>query len=587
MSTGESSMGTGERSPAQDWARDAVIYQIYPRSFADGNGDGSGDLRGVIAHLDHLERLGVDALWLSPFYPSPQNDAGYDVSDYCDVDPLYGSLADFDELLGRAHALGLKVIVDLVPNHTSSRHRWFREALAAGAGESAARSRYHFRPGRGADGELPPNNWRSVFGGPAWTRTDEDGQWYLHLFDPSQPDLNWTDPAVHAEFEEVLRFWLDRGVDGFRVDVAHGLVKAAGLPDQTLAEAGPEAASSAQSASSGQSAATAQSASPAQSDDSPFFDQEGVHEIYRSWRQVLDDYPGQRILVAEAWVEPLERLFRYVRPGEMDQAFNFTFLMAGYRAPGLHTTIDETYAAAEKVGSAPTWVLSNHDTVRHASRFGLESAPAHQRGIGPDDPQPDRELGRQRAAALALIEFGLPGSAYVFQGDELGLPEHTELQPEQRQDPVFVRSQGTELGRDGARIPLPWSAEEPHLGFGTSPATPTWLPQPEGFGEFAVDRQEAESNSMLHLYRRLLQIRRRRGLGRGSFAWHDLNDPDHGLLAFAVTAGEAKTLVIANLGDGARTIAELPDGRILTSSRPGSLQDPVLAAAAAIWWALD
>lgn len=562
-------MSTHDSPPAHDWARDAVIYQVYPRSFASAEGDGTGDLRGVTEHLEHIAGLGVDAIWLSPCYPSPQNDAGYDVSDYCAVDPLYGSLADFDELLSRAHRLGLKVIVDIVPNHTSERHHWFREALAAGPGESAARNRYHFRPGRGAAGQLPPNNWTSVFGGPAWTRTAEGGQWYLHLFDPSQPDLNWSDPAVHSAFAKILRFWLDRGVDGFRVDVAHGLVKAAGLPDQTPAEAGPESASS------------------AQSDASPYFDQEGVHEIYRSWRRVLDEYPGQRILVAEAWVEPLERLFRYVRPGEMDQAFNFTFLMAGHRAPGLHDAIDETYAAAETVGSAPTWVLSNHDTVRHVSRFGLEVAPAHQRGIGPTDPQPDHALGSRRAAALALIELALPGSAYIYQGDELGLPDHTNLGPAQRRDPVFARSRGAELGRDGARIPLPWKADAPHLGFGTAPDVETWLPQPESYRELAVDRQDADADSMLQLYRRLLALRAHRRLGRGSFAWHQLNSPGDGVVAFTVTSPEALTLVIANLGDNDRSLSQLPSGRILESSRPDVLQGRELSGGSAVWLTLD
>ena len=331
------------------WWRDAVIYQVYPRSFADADGDGMGDLRGITSRLDHLAELGVDALWMSPFYPSPQHDAGYDVADYCDVDPRFGTLADFDALVAEAKARGLRVVVDLVPNHTSSDHAWFTEALEAGPG-SPARERYHFRKGLGADGEQPPNGWQSVFGGPAWTRVP-DGEWYLHLFDTSQPDLNWDLPEVRQMFEDVLRFWLDRGVDGFRVDVAHGLIKESGLPDWTEAQV--------------------PITSPgAEHRTPPMWDQDGVHDIYRSWRRVLDSYDGDRMMVGEAWVSPAERMARYIRPDEMHQAFNFNYLMAPWTAADQRAAITESIEGVAPVGAVCTWVLSNHDVVRHASRLG-------------------------------------------------------------------------------------------------------------------------------------------------------------------------------------------------------------------------
>ncbi|MCB5180906.1 alpha-amylase family glycosyl hydrolase, partial [Streptomyces antimicrobicus] len=388
------------------WWRDAVIYQVYVRSFADSDGDGVGDLRGVRERLPHLARLGVDAVWLTPFYVSPQADGGYDVADYRAVDPVFGDLSDADDLVRAAHGLGLKVIIDVVPNHTSDRHPWFLRALA----DPARRDRYVFRPGRGATGELPPNDWESVFGGPAWTRVP-DGAWYLHLFAPEQPDLNWENAEVHEEFASVLRFWLDLGVDGFRVDVAHGMVKAAGLPDI------------------GRGAqATLIGTEPL-----PFFDQDGVHEIHRAWRRLLDDYsavpgpdgtPRPRIGVAEAWAPSSERLALYVRPDELHQAFNFRFLTCPWDAAAMRTVIDESLAATASVGAPTTWVLSNHDVVRHRTRYGG----------GP------RGLARARAAALLML--ALPGSAYLYQGEELGLPEVTDLPDAVRQDPAFRRGRG-------------------------------------------------------------------------------------------------------------------------------------------------
>ncbi|MGW6868962.1 glycoside hydrolase family 13 protein [Streptomyces sp. NPDC054901] len=473
------------------WWRDAVIYQVYVRSFADGDGDGVGDLRGVRERLPHLARLGVDAVWLTPFYVSPQADGGYDVADYRAVDPLFGDLSDADDLVRAAHALGLRVIVDVVPNHTSEQHPWFREALSAGPG-SPARERYLFRPGRGADGAQPPNDWESVFGGPAWTRVP-DGDWYLHLFAPEQPDLNWEHPEVAAEFASVLRFWLDLGVDGFRIDVAHGMVKAPGLPDI------------------GRGAqATLIGTEPL-----PFFDQDGVHEIHRSWRRLLDSYGGERIGVAEAWAPTSERLALYVRPDELHQAFNFRFLTCPWDPAAMRTVIDESLAATASVGAPTTWVLSNHDVVRHVTRYGGGA----------------RGLARARAAALLML--ALPGSAYVYQGEELGLPEVTDLPDGARRDPAFRRGRiprqagpaveagggagagavgevGAEAAgqdglRDGCRIPLPWSGEEPPYGFGGGGS---WLPQPADWAGLSVAAQTGDPHSTLELYRAALELRR-------------------------------------------------------------------------------
>ncbi|WP_428830375.1 glycoside hydrolase family 13 protein [Cellulomonas endometrii] len=551
-----------EPGPADGpWWRDAVIYQVYPRSFADGNGDGIGDLPGITARLDHLAALGVDAVWLSPFYRSPQADAGYDVADYRDVDPLFGTLADFDALLSRAHELGLRVVVDLVPNHTSDDHVWFQEALRTPPG-SPERARYLFRDGRGERGELPPNNWQSIFGGDAWTRLTpekhgvDDGQWYLHLFDTRQPDLDWTNPEVRAEFEDVLRFWLDRGVDGFRVDVAHGMVKAEGLPDWDGHVAMIDGAE-------GEGAADGEPTGVG--NQGPMFDQDGVHEIYRTWRAVLDEYDGDRMLVAEAWVEPLSRLARYVRPDEMHQAFNFAFLATGWDAPALRKVVAASYAVNDSVGAPTTWVLSNHDVVRHASRLGLADPSSRPNGIAAEDEQPDEELGLRRARAATLLLLGLPGSAYLYQGEELGLPEHTALPAEVREDPAFFRTNGVERGRDGCRVPLPWQADAP--GFGYSPTGDTWLPQPASWAAYAADAQDGVPGSTLELYRAALRLRRSERLGTGGAAW----EPAYADAPEVIAVRNGSVLVVANLGSAP---VALPAGAevLLASGLPGDAE---------------
>ncbi|VTR77114.1 glycoside hydrolase family 13 protein [Cellulomonas hominis] len=551
-----------EPGPADGpWWRDAVIYQVYPRSFADGNGDGIGDLPGITARLDHLAALGVDAVWLSPFYRSPQADAGYDVADYRDVDPLFGTLEDFDALLSRAHELGLRVVVDLVPNHTSDDHVWFQEALRTPPG-SPERARYLFRDGRGEHGELPPNNWQSIFGGDAWTRLTpekhgvDDGQWYLHLFDTRQPDLDWTNPEVRAEFEDVLRFWLDRGVDGFRVDVAHGMVKAEGLPDWDGHVAMIDGAE-------GEGAADGEPTGVG--NQGPMFDQDGVHEIYRTWRAVLDEYDGDRMLVAEAWVEPLSRLARYVRPDEMHQAFNFAFLATGWDAPALRKVVAASYAVNDSVGAPTTWVLSNHDVVRHASRLGLTDPSSRPNGIAAEDEQPDEELGLRRARAATLLLLGLPGSAYLYQGEELGLPEHTALPAEVREDPAFFRTNGVERGRDGCRVPLPWQADAP--GFGYSPTGDTWLPQPASWAAYAADVQDGVPGSTLELYRAALRLRRSERLGTGGAAW----EPAYADAPEVIAVRNGSVLVVANLGS---VPVALPEGAevLLASGLPGDAE---------------
>jgi alpha-glucosidase len=522
-----------------EWWRTAVIYQIYPRSFADASGDGIGDLAGITSRLDALAALGVDAIWLSPFYTSPQRDAGYDVADFTDVDPLFGTLDDFDRMLERAHGLGLRVIVDIVPNHTSSEHAWFRAAVAAEPG-SPERARYIFRDGRGANGEEPPNNWESVFGGPAWTRlTRADGtpeQWYLHLFDSSQPDLDWTNEEVRAEFDRILRFWLDRGADGFRVDVAHGLAKAPDLPDFVITE-------------DIDSMGAAQMGHPA-------WAQAGVHEIWRRWRAVVDEY-DERILTAEAWVEPLADMAAWVRPDEMHQAFNFPYLMTGWDATALREVIDDSLEAFASVGAPATWVLSNHDVVRHPSRLALTAPNPQGHGIGLETPGlGDAAVGLRRGRAATQLMLALPGSAYMFQGEELGLPEVLDIPADARQDPTWHRTEGERYGRDGCRVPIPWTADAPAYGF--PPTGETWLPQPQVWRDLARDVQEGDERSTLEFYRAALRLRKEHGLATAELTWHEAPE---GVLALQVGA----VTVMCNMSDAP---VPLPDGQILLASGP-------------------
>ncbi|MEV8135527.1 glycoside hydrolase family 13 protein [Microbacterium aurantiacum] len=550
---------TAASRPGAEWWRTAVIYQIYPRSFADSSGDGIGDLRGVTAHLADLEDLGIDAIWLSPFQRSPQKDAGYDVSDYCDVDPIFGTLDDFDVMLAEAHARDIRIIVDLVPNHSSDQHEWFQQALAAAPG-SRERARYMFRDGRGEHGELPPNNWDSVFGGPAWTRVTEadgsPGQWYLHLFDTSQPDFDWTNEEVREEFRRILRFWLDRGVDGFRVDVAHGLIKADGLPDYTPSPEG---------GSMGGDEANV-----------PYWGQDGVHEVYRDWHLLLAEYDGDRALCAEAWLPTPERTAEWVRPDEMHQAFNFAYLETGWDAAALRAVVDRSIAAYSAVGAPSTWVLSNHDVVRHASRLALSADNPQGHGIGPDSPgQPIPEVGLARARAATTVMLALPGSAYLYQGEELGLPEVIDIPGDARQDPTWFRTNGERYGRDGCRVPIPWTSDGAAYGF--SPSGESWLPQPAEWATLARDVQTTDAESTLSLYRTLIAQRAAYGLGANDLEWVDgLGGAD--VLAFRT----GDLTVVANTGS---TAVPLPAGRVVVASGP--LGDGTLPGDTAVWLAQD
>ncbi|WP_084959279.1 glycoside hydrolase family 13 protein [Thermoactinospora rubra] len=502
----------------ETWWRGAAIYQVYLRSFADGNGDGIGDLAGLRSRLPYLRDLGVDAVWLNPWYPSPMADGGYDVADYRDIHPDFGTLAEAEQFIREAHEAGIRVIVDVVPNHSSVASAWFQEAL-----RGIGRDRFWFRDS--ADGG-PPNDWQSIFGGPAWTQV-EDGQWYLHLFDPAQPDFNWDNPEVRAEFEDVLRFWFDRGVDGVRVDSAALLVKS----------------------------------------ESAFEDLDGVHDIYRGWRRVADSYPG-RMLVGEVWLPDQERLARYLRPDELHTAFNFDFLACPWEPAALRACIRRTIATHAPLGAPPTWVLSNHDVARVVTRYGRADT-SWDHADRRDGVHSDLELGYRRARAAALLAMALPGGVYVYQGEELGLPEVEDIPGELRQDPMWRRSGHTVPGRDGCRVPIPWSGEEPPFGFSTG--TP-WLPQPEEWRKLTVEAQREDLGSMLTLYRKALRLRRDL-LGDGTLTW--LDSPAE-VLAFARESG---LTCVVNLGSDPVRLP--PHERVLLASGP--LDGERLPPDTAVW----
>jgi alpha-glucosidase len=534
------------------WWRSAAIYQLYVRSFADGNGDGIGDLAGVRAHLPYLAELGVDAIWFNPWYRSPMSDAGYDISDYRDIEPVFGTLAGADALISEAHEHGIRIIIDIVPNHGSDQHPWFVAALAAPPG-SAARRRFWFRAGRGEHGELPPNDWQSIFGGPAWTRVTEPdgspGEWYLHLFAPEQPDFNWADASVRKEFEEVLRFWFDRGADGIRIDSAALLSKDERLPDVTPDEPpGPA---------------------------HPYADRDDVHDIYRSWRAVADEYPG-RVLIGEIWIPDAVRLARYVGPDELHTVFNFPYLSCPWDSARLREVIDHTLELHALAGAPPTWVLSNHDVDRIVSRYGrADTAFSLARRAYFHSFPVDLELGTRRARAAALLTMALPGSVYVYQGEELGLWEVQDIPDELRQDPIWRRSGGADPGRDGSRVPLPWSGQEPPFGFSPPGATAEpWLPQPKEWRDLTVEAESGAPGSMLELYRTALRIRRAEpALGDGPMTWLASAD---GVLAF-------------DRGDGVRCVANLSgepaalpaDAQVLLASGP--LTDGLLPPDTSAW----
>jgi alpha-glucosidase len=553
--TPEQATHVTEEIVSAPWWRQAVVYQIYPRSFADANGDGLGDLRGILSRVDYLGELGIDAVWLSPFYPSALADGGYDVADYRDVDPRLGTLDDFDAMVAQLHDRGIRVVVDIVPNHTSDEHAWFQEALEAGRG-SAARERYIFRDGTGPDGTEPPSDWLSMFGGPAWERV-ADGQWYLHHFAVEQPDLNWSHPEVRADFIRTLRFWADRGVDGFRVDVAHMLTKdmTEPLPSKAALDAMPLDGTH------------------------PVLDRDDVHEVYAQWRAVLDDYDPPRTAVAEAWVAPA-RVPLYASATSLGQAFNFDLLEADFEATQFRQVVENNLALAARSGSSSTWVLSNHDVVRHATRYGLpvpgrapDGRPADRHGrqwllAGGVDPL-DVAGGIRRARAATLFLLGLPGSAYLYQGEELGLHEVAEIPDALRQDPTHTRSAGFDVGRDGCRVPLPWSTQEPSLGFGTGAPH---LPQPRWMARYAVSEQEDDPASTLSLYRDALALRRKLLAGE-DLQWRENSHPH--VLWFARHPGWE---VVTNFGP---TDVPLEGAEVLLSSGP--LRPGVVPPETTLW----
>ncbi len=528
----QSSDDVAEQPAPTPWWRSAVFYEIYVRSFADGNGDGVGDLRGIRQRLPYLRDLGVDALWLTPFYPSPMADHGYDVADPREVDPLFGSLEEFDLLLAEAAELGLRVTVDIVPNHTSDRHAWFVEALAASPG-SPARDRYLFRDGQG-DGSEPPNNWVSTFGGSAWQRVP-DGQYYLHLFAPEQPDLNWRHPEVVADAERTLSFWLDRGVDGFRIDVAHGLFKDEQLRDNP----GPPS-----TGTFGVGAGEAHS-----------WNQPEVHGIYRQWRRLLDSYPGDRMAVGEIWVADPEDVARYLRPDELHLGFNFHLAMAPWDGPAMRAALVASTAATSRVGAPATWVLSNHDIVRHVTRYG------------------GGEVGLRRARAALMMLLALPGPVYLYAGEELGLPQ-VELPDDALQDPIWERSGHTDRGRDGCRVPLPWDGSQPPFGFSADAGGQPWLPMPADWAGYTVAAQTADPASMLEFYRRALALRRELPELSGSLEWTLEPAQEDELLSFR--RGSVQCLVNLGTGDLPR-----PAGQVLLASFPG--QHDGLPPDSAVW----
>jgi alpha-glucosidase len=542
-------------APWLPWWRDAVTYQVYVRSFADGNGDGTGDLRGVRDRLGYLADLGVNAIWLNPCYPSPMADAGYDIADYRDIEPSFGTLAEAEQLIAEAHQRGIRVIFDIVPNHCSDQHPKFQDALAAPA-RSPERSWFWFRPGRGPGGDLPPNDWASYFGGPAWSRVAEPdgtpGQWYLHLFAPEQPDLNWENPAVREDFVATLRFWFDRGVDGFRIDSAAVLVK-----DPHLTEVDP--------------------AAPAGSPH-PYNDRDGIHEIYQEWRRAADSYDEPRGLFGEVWIADPARFALYLRPQEMHAAFNFPFLQCAWEPAALRRVIEDTLAFHRPVGAAPTWVLSNHDVTRHVTRYGRADTRFDFDDRGHDRPT-DLALGTRRARAAALLYLALPGGAYLYQGEELGLWEVEDIPDALRDDPMWRRTGGANPGRDGCRVPMPWSGPQPPFGFSPDgAAAEPWLPrQPRDWSGLTAQAQRGDPRSMLELYRSALTLRRTTpGLSseREQLRWLDAAE---GVLAFR--RGD-EVACVANLSDGA---VDLPAYEsVLLASGPLTA-DGRLPADTAVW----
>ena len=544
-------MKTNQLPGPANWWRDAVVYQIYPRSFADGNGDGIGDLKGILSRVDYLASLGIDAVWLSPFFPSQLADGGYDVDDYQAIDERIGTLEEFDELVSKLHENQIRVFVDIVPNHSSNRHAWFKKALEAAPG-SPARDRYIFRDGKGPDGSQPPSKLASHFGPEGWTQVP-DGQWYMHLFTKEQPDFNWDNEEVHQYFLDTLRFWSDRGVDWFRIDVAHALKKNL----ETLPDRDSYALS-------------------VMKDDGtdPIFDRDEVHEVYAAWREVFNEYDPPRVAVAEAWVHPNRRP-PYASANGLGQAFNFDLLASKWDADSFRKIITDNLEMSAETGSSSTWVMSNHDVIRHATRLAIPGYGESADGFGDEhrwyvenrlNPNLDFDLGLARAKAATLLILALPGSTYIYQGEELGLHEVLDIPGESMQDPQWFSGEGKLKSRDGCRVPLPWTSAGSSYGFGKGGAH---LPQPSWFAQVNVESQEAE-DSTLNLYREAIALR------KASFSTDSLNWLNLGPNA---TAFERDGIVcVTNFG---KEGLELPSGKVLLSS--GAISGGKLPGNATAW----
>ena len=567
----------------QHWWQEAVVYQVYPRSYGDSNGDGIGDINGIRAHIPHLVDLGIDALWLSPHYVSPMHDAGYDVADYRDVDPIFGNLDDLRNLIKELHASGIRLFIDIVPNHTSWDHDWFLEALehppvndpsvpSLTRYSEGPWARYHLIRGR-EGGTVSPNDWPSVFGGNTWHQVDDadgnpSGWWYLHIFDKSQPDIDWTNPEVRDEFLGHLKFWFDMGVDGFRIDVAHGLVKAEGYPDYVPPGPGEP------------------------SYYVPFWDQDPVHDIWREWRAVAEQYDPPRVFVAEAWVNPAERGAMYLRADELHTGFNFPYLTAAWNGAALRSVIDKSLHGNYLVGAPTTWVLENHDVWRATTRYaplanGEEAASLDANldiSKSADWREPrDIAVGRLRARAGFMTMLALPGTAYIYQGQELGLEEVFDIPDELRQDPAFANTGGENLGRDGCRVPIPWDNSSDTFGFNSGNAS--WLPQPRRWADYTVEQQGKDANSFLNLARQALKIRKaHQALGGISHYTVDLiwDETPTDIISFVRPERNDDHAVrcVMNMG---REPYELPTGNIMLQSNPDAVVDGKLAPHSTVW----
>ena len=526
---------------SKEWWRTAAIYEIFVRSFADGNGDGIGDIPGIISRLPYIAGLGVDAIWLTPFYPSPQADTGYDVANYCDVEPMYGTLADFDQMVEKAHALGLKVFIDIVPNHTSSQHPWFQAALKAQPG-SAERNRYIFRDGKGPNGKYPPNNWESWFAAKAWEKVPgaNEKQWYLHMFSDQQPDLNWRNQEVRDEFDRILTFWLDRKIDGIRVDAPTVLIKPADFKDVAL--------------------------DPGDEEDelTPEDNLPELFPIYQHWREVLDRY-GPRCAIGEVFPDtPEEGLRNFIKKAKMNQIFCFDYQKAPWYAEDVRDLIDEWLEEASEYNTTPVWVANTHDMTRQASRLGLRDLDNVPEGIRNTDRQPDRRLGDRRARAMAMLTLWLPGAVCLYYGEELGLPDDTKIRTKDLIDKIAER--------DGCRMPMPWEAKKPAFGF--SATGKAWMKPPAIYAEYAVDAEENNPNSTLKLYRQLLKLRKELKLPLGEIQYLKETEDD------VIVARNGSVCLAINFGDDA---VKMPKGSIIARSLPNLKEGGMLPGGAAVW----